>query len=174
MSIPVINEFLVGYIEGAQAISPDIKVATSYVGSFTDTAKGREHALLLYNSGLSVSFAAAGQSGLCVIDVAAAQGKFVIGVDSDQAEALKDSKPEMANVIITSAMKTIPYCATSTGLAIFSVRAYKKAKKYKVVIPLSKPKAKFVLMKNTTIMRLSAFRKRLHLNQTRGEYLWRP
>ena len=89
-------------------MNPDIKVATSYVGSFTDTAKGKENALLLYNSGLSVIFAAAGQSGLGVIDAAVAQGKFVIGVDSDQAEALKDSKPEMANVVLTSAIKNIP------------------------------------------------------------------
>lgn len=107
MDIPGINEFLVGYIEGAQAINPDIKVATSYVGSFTDTAKGKENALLLYNSGLSVIFAAAGQSGLGVIDAAVEQGKFAIGVDSDQAEALKDSQPDMANVIITSAIKNI-------------------------------------------------------------------
>ena len=70
--------------------------------------RGKENALLLYNSGLSVIFAAAGQSGLGVIDAAVAQGKFVIGVDSDQAEALKDSKPEMANVVITSAIKNIP------------------------------------------------------------------
>ncbi|MDD2958856.1 MAG: BMP family ABC transporter substrate-binding protein [Lachnospiraceae bacterium] len=107
MDIPGINEFLVGYIEGAQAINPDIKVATSYVGSFTDTAKGKENALLLYKSNLSVIFAAAGQSGLGVIDAAALQGKFAVGVDSDQAEALKDTKPELAEVIITSAIKNI-------------------------------------------------------------------
>ena len=108
MDTPGINEFLVGYIEGAQAVNPEIKVAASYVGSFTDTAKGKENALLLYNSGLSVIFAAAGQSGLGVIDAAVAQNKFAIGVDSDQAEALKETKPEMAGVIITSAIKNIP------------------------------------------------------------------
>ena len=113
MDIPGINEFLVGYIEGAQAINPDIKVATSYVGSFPDTAKGKENALLLYNSGLSVIFAAAGQSGLGVIDAAVEQGKFAIGVDSDQAEALKDSQPDMANVVITSAIKNISDNAVS-------------------------------------------------------------
>lgn len=107
MDNPSINEFLVGYIEGAQAINPDIKVATSYVGSFTDTAKGKENAILLYNSGLSVIFTAAGQSGLGVIDAAVEQNKFVIGVDSDQAEALKESQPDMANVVITSAIKNI-------------------------------------------------------------------
>jgi len=112
MDIPGINEFLVGYIEGAQAINSDIKVATSYVGSFTDTAKGKENGLLLYND-VSVVFAAAGQSGLGVIDAAVEKGKFAIGVDSDQAEALKDTKPEMANVIITSAIKNIPQNAVN-------------------------------------------------------------
>ncbi len=113
MDIPGINEFLVGYIEGAQKINPDTKVASSYVGSFTDTAKGKENGLLLYNSGISVVFAAAGQSGLGVIDAAASKGKFAIGVDSDQAEALKQSQPEMANAIITSAIKNISQNALS-------------------------------------------------------------
>lgn len=107
MDIPGINEFLLGYIEGAQYIMPDIKVATSYVGSFTDSAKGKENGLLLYNKGISVVFAAAGQSGLGVIDAATQKGKFVIGVDSDQAEALKESNPDMANAIITSAIKMV-------------------------------------------------------------------
>lgn len=108
MDIPGINEFLVGYIEGAQQIMPDIKVQSSYVGSFTDTAKGKENGLLLYNSGISVVFTAAGQSGLGVIDAAVQSGKYAIGVDSDQAEALKESQPEMADAIITSAIKKIP------------------------------------------------------------------
>ena len=109
MDIPGINEFLVGYIEGAQAVNPDIKVATSYVGSFTDTAKGKENALLLYNSGLSVIFAAAGQSGLGVIDAAVAQGKFVIGVDSDQYDAglMSDGK----SAVLTSALKRVDTAA---------------------------------------------------------------
>ena len=108
MDIPGINEFLVGYIEGAQQIMPDIQVQSSYVGSFTDTAKGKENGLLLYNSGISVVFTAAGQSGIGVLDAAAQTGNYVIGEDSDQAEALKDSQPEMANVVITSAIKNIP------------------------------------------------------------------
>lgn len=108
MDIPGINEFLVGYIEGVQSVDENMKVASSYVGSFTDTAKGKENAILLYDSGVSVIFAAAGQSGLGVIDAAAEKGKLVIGVDSDQAAALKDSQPELAEVIITSAIKNIP------------------------------------------------------------------
>ncbi|MFP3155491.1 BMP family ABC transporter substrate-binding protein [Lachnospiraceae bacterium ZAX-1] len=116
MDIPGINEFLVGYIEGVQSIEADMKVAASYVGSFTDTAKGKENALLLYDSGVSIIFTAAGQSGLGVIDAAVQKSKLVIGVDSDQAEALKDSQPEMASVIITSAIKNIP------GSALYIVK----------------------------------------------------
>ncbi len=41
MDIPVINDFLVGYIAGAQAIQPDAKIAISYAGSFMDAAKGK-------------------------------------------------------------------------------------------------------------------------------------
>lgn len=108
MDIPGINEFLVGYIEGVQAIEPEMKVSASYVGSFTDTAKGKENALLMYDSSISIIFTAAGQSGLGVIDAAVQKEKLVIGVDSDQAEALKDSQPEMAETIITSAVKNIP------------------------------------------------------------------
>lgn len=108
MDIPGINEFLVGYIEGVQAMDTEMKVAASYVGSFTDTAKGKENALLLYESGISVIFTAAGQSGLGVIDAAVQKEKFVIGVDSDQAEALKEAQPEMAERILTSAIKNIP------------------------------------------------------------------
>jgi len=107
MDIPGINEFLIGYIDGAQYVNPDIKVSTSYVGSFTDTAAGKENGLLLFNSGVSVIYAAAGQSGLGVIDAAKEQGKYIIGVDSDQALALEESSPEMAEVIITSAVKMI-------------------------------------------------------------------
>lgn len=111
MDIPGINEFLVGYIEGAQQINPDIKVSSGYVGSFTDTAKGKETGLLMYDAGIKVVFAAAGQSGLGVMDAAAQSDGYVVGVDSDQAEALKESQPEIADRIITSAIKNIPNTA---------------------------------------------------------------
>ena len=45
---PVINDFLVGYIQGAQFIDQEMKVEVSYVGSFTDTAKAKELTLAQY------------------------------------------------------------------------------------------------------------------------------
>lgn len=110
MDIPGINDFLVGYIEGAQYVMPDIKVAISYAGSFTDAAKGKELAITMYNSGVGIIYQAAGQTGLGVIDAARELDKLVIGVDSDQAAAFIDSDPDKANVIITSAVKKIDEC----------------------------------------------------------------
>lgn len=107
MDIPGINYFLVGYIEGAQYVNPDIKINTSYVGSFVDSAKGKELATIMYNSGVSIIYQAAGGSGIGVIEAATELDKLVIGVDSDQALALKDSAPEQADHIITSAIKQI-------------------------------------------------------------------
>lgn len=112
LDIPGINEFLIGYIDGAQHVNPDIKVAYSYVGSFTDPSKAKENALIMYQDS-SIIYTAAGASGLGVFDAAkefSAKGeaRFAIGVDSDQAEGLKDSDPDAANLIITSAIKNIP------------------------------------------------------------------
>lgn len=107
MDNPGINDFLIGYIEGAQNINPDIKVAISYVGSFVDATKGKETALAMYNQGISIIFQVAGQTGLGVIDAAKETGKYAIGVDSDQAMAFAESDPEKANQVITSAIKKI-------------------------------------------------------------------
>ncbi|HWS42905.1 MAG TPA: BMP family ABC transporter substrate-binding protein [Pseudoflavonifractor sp.] len=112
LDIPGINEFLIGYIDGAQHVNPDIKVAYSYVGSFTDPSKAKENALIMYQD-TSIIYTAAGASGLGVFDaakqfVAKGDARFAIGVDSDQAEGLKASDPDAANLIITSAIKNIP------------------------------------------------------------------
>lgn len=107
MDNPGINDFLIGYIEGAQYINPDIKVAISYVGSFIDATKGKETALAMYGQGVGIIFQAAGQSGLGVIDAAKETDNYAIGVDSDQALAFTESDPEKANHVITSAIKKI-------------------------------------------------------------------
>ena len=104
----VINDSAVGFIEGAQFVDPDVKVLVSYVGSYVDSATAKELAITQYSNGADVVFVAAGPASVGVIEAAAESQKYCIGVDSDQAEALKDSKPEMANVVITSAIKNIP------------------------------------------------------------------
>ncbi|GGF61502.1 BMP family ABC transporter substrate-binding protein [Paenibacillus albidus] len=107
MDIPGINAFLVGYIQGAQYVDPDVKVAVSYAGDFVNPAKGKELSLIQYNSGVDVIFNVAGGTGLGIFDAAKEKTQYAIGVDSDQAALLKDTDPEKANLIVTSAIKKI-------------------------------------------------------------------
>jgi len=107
MDIPVINDFLVGYIQGAKLIDKDIKVAVSYVGNFSDSAKGKEMALAQYNAGADIGFNVAGQAGLGQLDAAKEKKKYAIGVDSDQALLFKDKDPEKADLICTSVLKRV-------------------------------------------------------------------
>lgn len=107
MDIPGINAFLVGYIQGAQYVDPNVKVAVSYAGDFVNPAKGKELSLIQYNSGVDIIFNVAGGTGLGIFDAAKEKKKYAIGVDSDQALLLKDTDPEKANLIVTSAIKKI-------------------------------------------------------------------
>ena len=101
VDIPVINDFLVGYIEGAVYIDPEVKVAVSYIGDFADSAKGKEMALAQYHRGVDIGFNVAGQAA------AKDTNRYAIGVDSDQALLFKDTDPEKANLIVTSMLKRI-------------------------------------------------------------------
>lgn len=104
MENPVVNDFLVGYIQGAKHIDPDVKVAISYVGNFTDSAKGKDLALTQYkNAGVNVGYNVAGSAGLGQIEAAVEANKYAVGVDSDQAALL----PEKADFIPTSALKNV-------------------------------------------------------------------
>lgn len=107
MDIPVINDFLVGYIQGAKHIDKDIKVAVSYVGNFSDSAKGKEMALAQYNAGADIGFNVAGQAGLGQLDAAKEKKKYAIGVDSDQAMLFKDKDAEKSDLICTSVLKRV-------------------------------------------------------------------
>lgn len=107
LDVPGINAFLIGYIEGAKYIDPDIKVATSYAGDFSNPAKGKELSLVQYKSGVDVIFGAAGGTGLGIFDAAKEQKKYAVGVDSDQALLFTDTDSDKANLILTSSMKNI-------------------------------------------------------------------
>lgn len=107
MDIPVINDFLVGYIEGAKHIDKDIKVAISYIGDFENSAKGKEMALAQYNQGADIGFNVAGQAGLGQLDAAKDAKKYAIGVDSDQAMLFKDKDAAKSDLIPTSVLKRV-------------------------------------------------------------------
>ncbi len=103
MENSVINDFLVGYIQGAKDTDEEIQVALAYVGNFYDSAAGKDMALTQYQNGADVGFNVAGSAGLGQIEAAVDAGKYAFGVDSDQATLL----PDYAANIPTSALKNV-------------------------------------------------------------------
>ncbi len=110
-SIPVINDFLAGYKQGAKdAGLKDADVLVSYVEGqtpFADPVKGKELTLAMYNQGAGIAFNVAGSSGLGTLDAGGQAKRFTIGVDSDQYAILKESKPDQAAWITTSMQKRV-------------------------------------------------------------------
>ena len=107
MDIPVINDFLVGYVAGAQSVNPDVKISVSYVGSFTDAAKGKELGLAQYRAGVGIGFIAASQAGLGQVSAAAETDQYILGVDSDQEAIFAESDPALASRVISSVLKNV-------------------------------------------------------------------
>lgn len=108
MDLAIINDFLLGYIEGAQAANPDIKIMHTFAGSWSDPSKGKEQSLAMVGKNADVIFGVAGGTGMGAIELAAERGFHAIGVDSDQAMILKASgKTNLSEVILTSALKNV-------------------------------------------------------------------
>ena len=53
---PVINAFIFAYTNGAHSVDPEIQVESTFLGSWDDTAKGKQAALQLYDSGIRYQF----------------------------------------------------------------------------------------------------------------------
>jgi len=80
-----INNFFVGYEQGALYANPNGKVLDPvYAGDYESPDIGKELATTLYSADADVVFAVAGKTGLGVFEAAKEQDKYAIGVDSDQ------------------------------------------------------------------------------------------
>lgn len=102
-----INDFLVGYLEGIQYVDPEIKVMTSYVGSFEDVSKCMEMTTQLYNQGAQIVYAPASQSILGAATAAQNVDKYLIACDQDLYAELSESDPELAANILSSSLKNV-------------------------------------------------------------------
>ena len=87
MNVPLLHRFEAGYRAGAAAINPKIEVLVDYAGvtpdAFSDPAKGKELALAQYNKGADIIIAAAGATGLGILEAAKEQQKYIIWVDAN-------------------------------------------------------------------------------------------
>ncbi|MBO9523770.1 MAG: BMP family ABC transporter substrate-binding protein [Nocardioidaceae bacterium] len=107
----LIKKFEAGYVAGAKSVKPGIKIQIKYIQEsdlkgFGDPAGGKAAATAEYDAGADVVYHAAGASGSGVFDasVDAGDGKWAIGVDSDQyLTASKTQQPH----ILTSMLKRV-------------------------------------------------------------------
>ncbi|NLM41857.1 MAG: BMP family ABC transporter substrate-binding protein [Firmicutes bacterium] len=84
MEVPLIRKFQVGFEEGVKWANPNAQVLVNYAGAFDDPGRGRELAISQYERGADIIYHAAGGTGSGVIDAAASNDFYAIGVDSDQ------------------------------------------------------------------------------------------
>lgn len=88
MDIPLIRRFGCGYAQGVKAVKPDATVVLNMTGTtpaaWNDPVKGAELAKAQKSQGADVIYAAAGGTGVGVLQAAADEGILSIGVDSNQ------------------------------------------------------------------------------------------
>lgn len=104
MDIPLIKKFACGYVQGVKAVNPDATVIQNMTGTtpaaWNDPVKGGELTKAQISQGADVVYAAAGSTGLGVLQTAADEGILSIGVDSNQNH-LHSGK------VLTSMMKRV-------------------------------------------------------------------
>lgn len=79
-----IDKFIVGFMQGAHAINPDVEVKVAYANAFGDPSKGQQLAQAMFEDGADIVYQVAGGTGLGIIEAAKAAGRYAIGVDTDQ------------------------------------------------------------------------------------------
>ncbi|MFU8881419.1 MAG: BMP family lipoprotein [Rhodobacterales bacterium] len=88
MDVPLIRKFACGYAQGVKAVSEDITIIANMTGTtpsaWNDPVKGSELTLSQIGQGADVIYAAAGGTGVGVLQTAADEGILSIGVDSNQ------------------------------------------------------------------------------------------
>ncbi|MFT6451660.1 MAG: basic membrane protein A [Halocynthiibacter sp.] len=104
MDIPLISKFACGYAQGVKSVKPDANVIVNMTGTtpsaWNDPVKGGELTRAQIAAGSEVVFAAAGGTGLGVLQTAKDEGIFSIGVDSNQNYLQPGS-------VLTSMMKRV-------------------------------------------------------------------
>ncbi len=88
MDIPLIRKFACGYAQGVKAVNPDATIISNMTGTtpaaWNDPVKGSELTKAQISQGADVVYAAAGGTGVGVLQTAADEGILSIGVDSNQ------------------------------------------------------------------------------------------
>ena len=88
MDIPLIHKFECGFAQGFKSVKPEGTVLINYTGTtpaaWNDPVKGGELAKAQISQGADVVYAAAGGTGIGVLQAVVDEGKLGVGVDSNQ------------------------------------------------------------------------------------------
>ncbi|MGY3725257.1 nucleoside-binding protein [Granulicatella balaenopterae] len=107
----IVDHFEAGFLAGVKAVNPEIVVDIKYIDSFTDFAKGKAIASVMYESGVDVIFQVAGAgAGIFaeakeIVEADPSREVWVIGVDQDQSPEGYIS--EERNITLTSTIKGV-------------------------------------------------------------------
>jgi len=104
MDVPLIRKFACGYAQGVLAANPDATIISNMTGTtpsaWNDPVKGSELAKAQISQGADIIYAAAGGTGVGVLQTAADEGILSIGVDSNQ-------NPLHPGKVLTSMLKRV-------------------------------------------------------------------
>jgi basic membrane protein A len=117
MDVPVINNFALGYFQGAKYQNPEIELEKDVIGTEPSAWNNPKRAKILakkqYNDGVNVIFAAAGGSSIGVLEAAQEMGYYAIGVDSNQNSLYPKT-------VITSMIKRVDKAVYETLTSSYS------------------------------------------------------
>ncbi|MET0849651.1 MAG: BMP family ABC transporter substrate-binding protein, partial [Candidatus Rokuibacteriota bacterium] len=129
MDIPLIRKFALGYEEGAKYVNKGVEVFQNMTGTtpaaWNDPTRGGELARSQFDRGADVVYAAAGATGLGVLQAAKDKGKLAIGVDSNQNHihpgVVLTSMIKRVDLAVYQAMKTARDGSWKAGTRIMGV-----------------------------------------------------
>ena len=122
--IPLVRKFLCGYEQGAKHADPKVEVLWSMTGTtpsaWTDPLRGAELTKVQLAQGADVIFAAAGTTGLGIMQASRDAGKLAIGVDSNQNHLhpghILTSMVKRVDLAVASAFAGVKPGVTALGL----------------------------------------------------------
>ncbi len=122
--VPLVRKVLCGYEQGARHANPRVQVVSSMTGTtnaaWTNPARGAELTRAQAAQGVDIVFAAAGSTGLGVLQAAKDLGMLGIGVDSNQnglhPGSILTSLLKRTDVAVYEAFKGVKPGTTVLGL----------------------------------------------------------
>jgi basic membrane protein A and related proteins len=146
MDIPLVRKFACGFEQGVKAANPKGEVLVNMTGStpaaWTDPARGAELTKAQIAQGVDVVFAAAGTTGLGIMQAAKDGGILAIGVDSNQNHlhpgTMLTSMVKRVDLAVYEAFKGVKPGVTALGLKEGGVDVAMDEHNAKLVTPAMK------------------------------------